>query len=121
MTEKLQAGLPYREQWIKFLFQIMSDDNCLDAASGSSPVKLVLASTALRQKYNGVDQVRCHGLGGNQAWVWRAGSLRHKVSGKCLTAAVGADSPEVTDCNPEDPGQRWSLGGRLPWQAGHTP
>ena len=30
----------------------MSDDNCLDATSRDSPVKLV----------------RCHGMGGNQAW-----------------------------------------------------
>jgi len=32
----------------------MSDDNCLDAASPEGPVKLV----------------RCHGMGGNQAWVF---------------------------------------------------
>ena len=32
----------------------MSDDNCLDAASPDGPVKLV----------------RCHGMGGNQAWVY---------------------------------------------------
>ena len=32
----------------------MSDDNCLDAASPEGPVKLV----------------RCHGMGGNQAWVY---------------------------------------------------
>ena len=32
--------------------QIMSDDNCLDAAGRDGPVKLV----------------RCHGMGGNQAW-----------------------------------------------------
>ena len=34
--------------------QVMSDDNCLDAASPDGPVKLV----------------RCHGMGGNQAWVY---------------------------------------------------
>jgi hypothetical protein len=34
--------------------QIMSDDNCLDAASPDGPIKLV----------------RCHGMGGNQAWVY---------------------------------------------------
>ncbi|KAJ8974107.1 hypothetical protein NQ317_010404, partial [Molorchus minor] len=34
--------------------QIMSDDNCLDASSRTGPVKLV----------------RCHGMGGNQAWVY---------------------------------------------------
>lgn len=32
----------------------MSDDNCLDAASLNGPVKLV----------------RCHGMGGNQAWTY---------------------------------------------------
>ena len=32
----------------------MSDDNCLDAAGADGPVKLV----------------RCHGMGGNQAWVY---------------------------------------------------
>ena len=32
--------------------QVMSDDNCLDATGQTSPVKLV----------------RCHGMGGNQAW-----------------------------------------------------
>jgi len=34
--------------------QIMSDDNCLDAANPAGPVKLV----------------RCHGMGGNQAWIY---------------------------------------------------
>jgi hypothetical protein len=34
--------------------QIMSDDNCLDASSPEGPVKLV----------------RCHGIGGNQAWTY---------------------------------------------------
>ena len=34
--------------------QVMSDDNCLDAAGADGPVKLV----------------RCHGMGGNQAWVY---------------------------------------------------
>ena len=32
----------------------MSDDNCLDAASGDSAVKMV----------------RCHGMGGNQHWKY---------------------------------------------------
>lgn len=32
----------------------MSDDNCLDASNKKGPVKLV----------------RCHGMGGNQAWVY---------------------------------------------------
>lgn len=34
--------------------QIMSDDNCLDAAHPRGPVKLV----------------RCHGMGGNQEWIY---------------------------------------------------
>lgn len=32
----------------------MSDDMCLDAAAPQGPVKIV----------------RCHGMGGNQAWVY---------------------------------------------------
>lgn len=32
----------------------MSDDNCLDASSHEGPVKLV----------------RCHGMAGNQAWIY---------------------------------------------------
>lgn len=34
--------------------QIMSDDNCLDAAHPRGPVNLV----------------RCHGMGGNQEWIY---------------------------------------------------
>lgn len=34
--------------------QVMSDDNCLDAAHPRGPVKLV----------------RCHGMGGNQEWIY---------------------------------------------------
>lgn len=34
--------------------QIMSDDNCLDVASQGGPVNLI----------------RCHGMGGNQAWSY---------------------------------------------------
>ena len=51
--------------------QVMSDDNCLDVAGPSSPVKLV----------------RCHGMGGNQAWTFNKmdNSLRHVNTGKCLT------------------------------------
>ena len=53
------------------LLQVMSDDNCLDAAGAEGPVKLV----------------RCHGMGGNQAWVFNKmdNSLRHVNTGKCLT------------------------------------
>ena len=49
----------------------MSDDNCLDAASPDGPVKLV----------------RCHGMGGNQAWVYNDEdkTIRHMNTNKCLT------------------------------------
>ena len=43
----------------------MSDDNCLDAASPDGPVKLV----------------RCHGMGGNQAWVYN-----DEVWEKCINS-----------------------------------
>ena len=36
--------------------QIMSDDNCLDATGTDGIVKLI----------------RCHGMGGNQAWLYEA-------------------------------------------------
>ena len=44
-------------------FKVMSDDNCLDASQPDGPVKLV----------------RCHGMGGNQAWVYNKldKTLRH--------------------------------------------
>lgn len=41
--------------------QIMSDDNCLDAAHPNGPVKLV----------------RCHGMGGNQAWEYDEEVCQH--------------------------------------------
>ncbi len=43
----------------------MSDDNCLDAARAEGPVKLV----------------RCHGMGGNQAW-----NYNEEVSDYCYDA-----------------------------------
>lgn len=36
--------------------QIMSDDNCLDAANPRGPIKLI----------------RCHGMRGNQEWTYDA-------------------------------------------------
>ena len=42
MTKKQQASKLWTSCHLTpSLFQIMSDDNCLDAASGTSPVKLV--------------------------------------------------------------------------------
>jgi len=54
--------------------QVMSDDNCLDAAGADGPVKLV----------------RCHGMGGNQAWVFNKmdNSLRHVNTARCLSTQV---------------------------------
>lgn len=50
----------YRQQFQVFAYtkrkQIMSDDNCLDAASGRGPIKLI----------------RCHGMRGNQEWTYDA-------------------------------------------------
>lgn len=47
--------------------QIMSDDMCLDAASPQGPVKIV----------------RCHGMGGNQAWVYND-EVRDKGTRNCI-------------------------------------
>lgn len=44
--------------------QIMSDDMCLDAASPQGPVKIV----------------RCHGMGGNQAWVYNEEVLNLNIT-----------------------------------------
>ena len=63
----------------------MSDDNCLDAASGTSPVKLVgFFFTISRSPFESeitvlLLKVRCHGLGGNQAWArGEDSSIRHR-------------------------------------------
>ena len=65
--------------------QVMSDDNCLDAASPDGPVKLV----------------RCHGMGGNQAWVFndevrlRPGSISEKATALLILFAVVRSSAEI--------------------------
>ena len=58
--------------------QVMSDDNCLDAASPEGPVKLV----------------RCHGMGGNQAWVFSddVSNYYYVVSLICLNSHVLTDA-----------------------------
>ena len=54
-TKRQQVCLHSFESMVQSdLLQVMSDDNCLDAAGAEGPVKLV----------------RCHGMGGNQAWVY---------------------------------------------------
>lgn len=47
--------------------QIMSDDNCLDATGTDGIVKLI----------------RCHGMGGNQAWIYDAKVYLVQVSYLC--------------------------------------
>ncbi|XP_022236763.1 polypeptide N-acetylgalactosaminyltransferase 5-like [Limulus polyphemus] len=44
--------------------QIMSDDNCLDAASVDGPVKLI----------------RCHGMGGNQMWKYDEKVIKFRMT-----------------------------------------
>ena len=106
--------------------QVMSDDNCLDVAGPSSPVKLV----------------RCHGMGGNQAWVFNKmdNSLRHVNTGKCLTTQtqdpgngrqgeyqlVDLDttflltgSPVLESCSGAA-SQQWLMEDKFKWQAGSS-
>ena len=83
--------------------QIMADDNCLDAASATGPVKLV----------------RCHGLGGNQAWKFDSDdqTIRHESTGRCLTCLVGEDSPVLQECD-SDVRQVWAMdSSSFKWQA----
>ena len=80
-------------------------------------------------------KVRCHGLGGNQAWMRGDDrSLRHRwclpmnlnqqmylqlssVSGKCLASEPGLESPFLEPCSGAAR-QRWQLGGSLAWSSG---
>ena len=83
--------------------QVMSDDNCLDAASAEGPVKLV----------------RCHGMGGNQAWNYNEAdkSIRHMNTNRCLaTKNDNPSDPQLEECR-ESPNQRWSLSSKFKWQA----
>jgi len=84
--------------------QIMSDDNCLDAASADGPVKLV----------------RCHGMGGNQAWVYNDEdkTIRHMNTNKCLTTQkTNPNQPKLVDCQPSSSYQLWTMGSKFKWQA----
>ncbi|XP_037075145.1 polypeptide N-acetylgalactosaminyltransferase 5-like isoform X2 [Pollicipes pollicipes] len=84
--------------------QIMSDDNCLDAASGDSPVKMV----------------RCHGMGGNQHWKYdtTAMSIVHINSGRCMQH-LRADNGRLSlqDCDRHDSAQKWVMKSKFRWQA----
>ncbi|XP_014289859.1 polypeptide N-acetylgalactosaminyltransferase 5 isoform X1 [Halyomorpha halys] len=76
--------------------QIMSDDNCLDAANIDGPVKLV----------------RCHGMGGNQAWVYNEedGTIKHVNTNQCLQKPDARDSsqPLLRTCD-NSRGQQWIM------------
>ncbi|ODM93682.1 Polypeptide N-acetylgalactosaminyltransferase 5 [Orchesella cincta] len=84
--------------------QVMSDDNCLDATSSSTTVKLV----------------RCHGLGGNQAWHYSLveRTIKHVASGKCLSKPGPNDltTPVLAYCDGSE-GQKWTMDSKFKWQA----
>ncbi|XP_055295558.1 polypeptide N-acetylgalactosaminyltransferase 5 isoform X1 [Sitodiplosis mosellana] len=84
--------------------QIMSDDNCLDAAHPRGPVKLV----------------RCHGMQGNQEWKYdeEEKTIKHINSGNCLTRATSEDpsTPLLRPCDYSE-GQQWLMKTQFKWQA----
>ncbi|XP_031622952.1 polypeptide N-acetylgalactosaminyltransferase 5 isoform X2 [Contarinia nasturtii] len=84
--------------------QIMSDDNCLDAAHPRGPVKLV----------------RCHGMQGNQEWRYdeEERTIKHANSGNCLTRATPEDpsTPLLRPCDYSE-GQQWLMKTQFKWQA----
>ena len=83
--------------------QLIADDSCLDAASADGPVKLG----------------KCHGLGGNQSWMFDSGdqTIRHVITGRCLTVGVGEDSPLLRECDKGFPGQSWAMDNNFKWQS----
>lgn len=84
--------------------QIMSDDNCLDAASPDGPIKLV----------------RCHGMGGNQNWVYseKDQTIRHVNTDQCLQKPDVKDpsTPLLRRCD-QSLGQQWVMKSKFKWQA----
>lgn len=84
--------------------QIMSDDNCLDAASADGPIKLV----------------RCHGMGGNQNWVYseKDRTIKHVNTDQCLQKPDSKDpsTPLLRRCD-ASLGQQWIMNGKFKWQA----
>ena len=76
--------------------QIMSDDNCLDAAGSGSEVKMV----------------KCHGRRGNQAWIHdrESGVIKHQNTGQCLAVSQSGESVRLVRCqDQEGQGIVWSL------------
>ncbi|KOB75010.1 Uncharacterized protein OBRU01_08336, partial [Operophtera brumata] len=55
--------------------QVMSDDNCLDAANPRGPIKLI----------------RCHGMRGNQEWTYDS-KIRNAETSNCLDTLGGKAS-----------------------------
>lgn len=84
--------------------QIMSDDNCLDAASPRGPVKLI----------------RCHGMGGNQLWIYdkEEQTFKHVNTARCLDKPGPQDLtlPVLRECDGRS-SQRWVMQGKFKWQA----
>ncbi|XP_063537229.1 polypeptide N-acetylgalactosaminyltransferase 5 isoform X2 [Cydia strobilella] len=84
--------------------QVMSDDNCLDAAHPHGPIKLI----------------RCHGMRGNQEWTYdsKARTIKHTNTGMCLDKPESADvwKPVLRPCN-HSRGQQWLMQVDFKWQA----
>lgn len=84
--------------------QIMSDDNCLVASYKMGPVKLS----------------RCHGMSGNQAWIYDevGKTIKHEITGSCLQRPDVSDTslPLLRPCD-YGPGQQWIMKSEFKWQA----
>ncbi|XP_034834503.1 polypeptide N-acetylgalactosaminyltransferase 5 isoform X1 [Maniola hyperantus] len=84
--------------------QIMSDDNCLDAAHPRGPIKLI----------------RCHGMRGNQEWTYdtKARTIKHTNTGMCLDKPESSDvwKPVLRPCS-RARSQQWLMQVDFKWQA----
>ncbi|CAH0725674.1 unnamed protein product, partial [Brenthis ino] len=84
--------------------QVMSDDNCLDAAHSRGPIKLI----------------RCHGMRGNQEWTYdtKTRTIKHTNTGMCLEKPDAADAwkPVLRPCTLAR-SQQWLMQVDFKWQA----
>ncbi len=68
-----------------------------------------------------VKLVRCHGLGGNQAWHYSQSekTIKHVSSGKCLSRPTDGDvtAPLLTKCDSANDGHKWIMDSKFKWQA----
>ncbi|XP_018908261.2 polypeptide N-acetylgalactosaminyltransferase 5 isoform X2 [Bemisia tabaci] len=84
--------------------QIMSDDNCLDAARNDGPVMLI----------------RCHGMKGNQEWHYdtETQEITHEATKQCLQKPSPSDTsiPLLRNCD-GSLGQKWTMQRNFRWQA----